>query len=101
LLKEFSIGSSSEEVLQKLKEHKEWDSNYAVYSHGILYDGEGNVMHTESNSCYGDEYFVGTQMCKATMFDDLMGYYIVKIYFAFDDDGKLIDIAIYKQFSIE
>ena len=100
LIKEFPLGSSSDEVLQKLKEHKEWDSNYALHPIGIKYDGKGSVMLTESNSCYGDEYFVGTQMCKADMFTDLMGYYTAKIYFAFDDDGKLIDIAVYKKFSL-
>ena len=102
LIKEFPLGSSSDEVLQKLKEHKEWNPHYdyKLIDHGIRYDEEGNVMLSNSYYCYGDEYFVGTQSYEATMFDDLMGYYTAQIYFAFDDDGKLIDIAVYKKFSL-
>ena len=106
LSKEIPLGSSIQEVQEIILQHEEWDSNkwgekFIVYSHGTMYDSDGKVLRNTGGpgELESDGYYVGTQQIVVHMGHSW--FWFTHIYFAFDENDKLIDIAVYKEFAIE
>ena len=104
LSKEIPLGSSIQEVQEIILQHEEWDSNklgekFRVYSHGTIYGSDGKVVRNYGGQLESGEYYVGTQQIKVHMGHSW--FWFTDIYFAFDENDKLIDIAVYKEFAIE
>ena len=87
-------------MLDKIEEHSEWKNTsvYGLLPWGNKYDESGNAVHNPTNIIHGNEYIVGTQHCTVILGD--FGALTTYAYFAFDDDNKLVDIAVYKDYSL-
>ena len=104
LSKEIPLGSSVQEVQEIILQHDEWDSNkweakLRVHSHGTIYGSDGKVVRNYGGQLKSGEYYVGTQQIIVDMGHSWFLY--TQVYFAFDENDKLIDIAVYKEFAIE
>ena len=96
LTEEFPLGSSLEDVLEKLKEHDQWNGKEKrnLHSDGIRYRSNGEVMSAINYEEPGDRV-VGTQHIDVTM-GSLLNTFARVVFFVFDENGILIDIAVDK-----
>lgn len=106
LSKEIPLGSSIQEVQEIILQHDEWDSNkreekLRVRSNGTMYDSDGKVIRNTGGpgELESGGYYVGTQQIIVDMGHSW--FWFTDIYFAFDENDELIDIAVYKEFAIE
>ena len=100
LTEEFPLGSSLEDVLEKLKEHDQWNGKEKrnLHSDGIRYRSNGEVMSAINYEEPGDRV-VGTQHLKVQI--GCGWWNSTYVFFAFDENDKLIDIAVRKIFAVE
>lgn len=104
LTEEFPLGSSLEDVLEKLKEHEEHWTIYGKKSEGYLrsggirYRSNGEVMSADNYEEPGDRV-VGTQHIDVEIGCGWWNF--TDVFFAFDENDKLIDIAVRKTFAVE
>lgn len=103
LTEEFPLGSSAEDVAEKLQEHEEhkvlgeWKiygkkSEAYLCSGGIRYRSNGEVMSADNYEEPGDRV-VGTQHIHVNI-GSLLNTYARVVFFVFDENGILIDIAV-------
>ena len=94
LTEEIPLGSSLEDVLEKLKEHDQWNGKGKrnLHSDGIRYRSNGEVMSADNYEEPGDRV-VGTQHIDVTM-GSLLNTFARVVFFVFDENGILIDIAV-------
>ena len=100
LTEEFPLGSSLEDVLEKLKEHDQWNGKEKrnLHSDGIRYRSNGEVMSAINYEEPGDRV-VGTQHLDVQIGCGWWNF--TDVFFAFDENDKLIDIAVQKTFAVE
>ena len=100
LTEEFPLGSSLEDVLEKLKEHDQWNGKEKrnLHSDGIRYRSNGEVMSAINYEEPGDRV-VGTQHLDVQIGCGWWNF--TYVFFAFDENDKLIDIAVQKTFAVE
>ena len=98
LLKLTPIGTSMEEVIGAIRGHKKWRIEYVSDTHGYsvsAYDGRPSEPAP-------DEKWIGKKSINAYLGSYCGGikdYFFeigVSVYFGFDEDSKLIDIAVRK-----
>ena len=99
LTEEIPLGSSVEEVSEKIEEHK-WDRYHTgtVSDVGIIYRSDGDVECNFGRVKPGDRV-VGTQHIDVQIGCGWWNF--TYVYFAFDENDKLIDIAVRKIFAVE
>ena len=99
LTEEIPLGSSVEEVSEKIEEHK-WKSMHTVtvLDVGIIYRSDGDVECNSGRVEPGDRV-VGTQHIDVRIGCGWWNF--TYVYFAFDENDKLIDIAVRKRFAVE
>ena len=100
LTEEFPLGSSLEDVLEKLKEHDQWNGKEKrnLHSDGIRYRSNGEVMSAINYEEPGDRV-VGTQHLDVQIGCGWWNF--TYVFFAFDENDKLVDIAVRKIFAVE
>ena len=96
---EIPFGSNIQDVKEKILQHDEWESNLRVYSDGTIYGSDGKVVRNYGGQLKEGEYYVGTQLISVDIGNSW--FWFTDVYFAFDENDKLIDIAVYKEFAIE
>ena len=98
LIEEIPLGSSAEDVLEEIEEHDEWEiaTAFPLVDGGIIYhsDGTSNWGPIEPGDC-----IVGSQYIPVTIQHSWWRF--TDVYFAFDENDKLVDIAIRKMFLVE
>lgn len=99
LTEEFPLGSSAEDVAEKLQEHDEWRIAWGVIKGylregGIRYRSNGEVMSADNYEEPGDRV-VGTQHIYVKI-GSLLNTFARVVFFVFDENGILIDIAVDK-----
>ena len=97
LTEEFPLGSSAEDVAEKLQEHDEWRIAWGsikgyLREGGIRYRSNGEVMSADNYEEPGDRV-VGTQHIDVTI-GSLLNTFARGVFFVFDENGILIDIAV-------
>ena len=98
LTEEFPLGSSAEDVAEKLQEHEEHWKIYGKKSEGYLrsggirYRSNGEVMSADNYEEPGDRV-VGTQHIYVDI-GSLLNTFARVVFFVFDENGILIDIAV-------
>ena len=99
LTEEFPLGSSVEEVSEKIEEHKwkRWHT-VTVSDVGIIYRSDGDVECNSGRVEPGDRV-VGTQHLEVQI--GCGWWNSTYVFFAFDENDKLIDIAVRKTFAVE
>ena len=99
LTEEIPLGSSVEEVSEKIEEHT-WKRQYTltVSDVGIRYRSDGAVEGNWGRGEPGDRV-VGTQHIEVQIGCGWWNF--TYVFFAFDENDKLIDIAVRKIFAVE
>ena len=100
LTEEFPLGSSAEDIAEKLQEHEEHWEIYGKKSEGYLrsggiryYSDDGRIGIIFEGDDHGGDRVVGTQHILVTM-GSLLNTFIRGVFFVFDENGILIDIAV-------
>jgi len=100
------IGSTMEEVIETIENNREWTNEYAIYDrgYGIIRVGtEGNHKYFPTINYYeGQRTFVKTVGIKTIRLDignyhSLLSGTIVLVHWGFDENEKLIDVAVGKE----
>jgi len=99
MLDEFPMGSNIQEVKEIIQQHDEWTSNLKVSPWGNKYNSDGKPEYNTGSSLGTGEYHIGTQHISVEIGSSW--FLFTDVYFAFDDNDQLIDIAVYKTFAIE
>ena len=100
------IGSTMEEVIEVIENNRRWTNEHEIYDRGygiIRVGSEGNHRYFSTINYYkGQRTFVKTVGVETIRLDigdyhNPLSHTVVLVHWAFDENGKLIDIAVGKE----
>lgn len=106
ILKLTPTGMSKEDVIKVIEDNEQWYKNYRYYNEGekyqqfdygfIIKDGRAGIRYHGYK--YDDSEMIGKETIKATV-GQYRNFFNVAVfaYWAFDEDGKLVDVGINKE----